>query len=130
MAWYHDLPSKATGHQPVEIHLQVPQMDHTARMDSHHEQPPIPSPADQHTTRRVWYYRAVEQIITNLPQRTGNLALHQPGSAYGLHVDRLHNKDTPVPQRALLFMVRAVGKKKRHLNKASPVPRPESRNRR
>ena len=46
-AQYHDLPSKITGHRPLEIQIKVPQVPPASRdgMD-HEEQPPIKPPQE------------------------------------------------------------------------------------
>ena len=53
---YHDLPSKITGHRPLEVKIKVLQVPPASRdgMD-HEEQPPIQPPGENDTHRWVAY---------------------------------------------------------------------------
>ena len=60
----HDVPSKITGLQPLEIQIKVLQVPPASRdgMD-HEEQPPIKQPGEHDTHKWVAYYRTVQRIL-------------------------------------------------------------------
>ena len=70
-AQYHDLPSKITGHRPLEIQIKVLQVPPASRDGmGHEEQPPI-TPRGEHDTHKwVAYYRTVQRILASKTRRT------------------------------------------------------------
>ena len=63
-AQYHNLPSKITGHRPLEVQIKVLQVPpaSTEEMD-HEEQPPIRPPDEHDTHKWMAYSRTVQRIL-------------------------------------------------------------------
>ena len=75
---YHDLPSKITGHLPLEVQIKVLQVPPASRdgMD-YEEQPPIQPPGEHDTHRWVAYYRTVQCILGQQDKTDLNLTMRQ-----------------------------------------------------
>ena len=85
-AQHHDLPSKITGHRPLEIQIKVLEVPPPSRdgMD-HEEQPPIKLPGEHDTHKWVAYYRTVQRILGHQDKADLNLAMRQAATACGLN---------------------------------------------
>ena len=85
-ARYHDLPSKITGHRPLEVQIKVLQVPLASTEDmDHDEQPPIRPPDEHDTHRWMAYYRMVQRILGQQDGADINLAMRQAATACGLH---------------------------------------------
>ena len=83
---YHDLPSKITGHRPLEVQIKVVQVPPASRDDmDHEEQPPIRPPEEQDTHRWMAYYRTVQRILGQQDEMDLNLVMPQAATACSLH---------------------------------------------
>ena len=112
-AQYHDLPSKVTGHRPLEVQIKVLQLPQASRQDmDHEEQPPI-RPPDEHDTRKwMAYYRTVQRILGQQDKTDLNLAMRQAATACGLHGQH-RTQDDATPHQHLRSLVRAIWRDKR-----------------
>ena len=83
---YHNLPSKATGHRPLEKQLKVLHVP-TAPSDSRDQdvQPPFRPPEEHDTPKWMADYRTVDCIFGQECSPDLNLAMRQPAAACGLH---------------------------------------------
>ena len=118
-ARYNDLPSKITGHWPLEVQikgLQVPPAS-TEDMD-HDEPPPIRPPDEKDTHRRMAYYRTVQRIVGQQYKADLNLAMRQAATACGLHGGHRCTQDNASPHQDLQSMVTAIWRDKQALHTA------------
>ena len=117
-AQYHDLPSKITGHRPLEIQIKVLQV-HSASRDGmdHEEQPPIKPPEEHDTRKWIAYYRTVQRILGQQSETDLNLAMRQAATACGLHRKQRTQDDT-TPHQDLRSLVTAIWHDKRALHTA------------
>ena len=115
-AQYHDLPSKITGHRPLEVVIKVLQIPAASRDDMDHEdQPPI-RPPDEHDTQKLMaYYRTVQRILGQQDETDPNLAMRQAATACGLHGQHRTQDDT-TPHQDLRSLVTAIWRDKRALH--------------
>ena len=118
-AQYHDLPSKATGHRQLEVHLKVlqvpPAPSDSIDMDA---QPAINPPEERHTLKWVAYYSNVDRILGHQSEPDLNLAMRQAAAACSLHEGGKHEQETTTPHRDLRSMVTAIWCDKRDLHTA------------
>ena len=85
-AQYHDLPSKVTGHRPLEVQIKVVQVPPASREDiEHEEQPPIRPPEEHNTHKWIAYYRTGQRILGQQDETDLNLAMQQAATTCGLH---------------------------------------------
>ena len=106
---YHDLPSKATGHRPLEVQLKVLQVP-PAFSDSMDQdvQPPI-RPLEEHDTPKLMaYYSTGDHILGHQSKPDLNLDTRQAAAARGLHWGGKHEQKTKTPHRDLRSMVTAI----------------------
>ena len=117
-AQYHDLPSKITGHRPLEIQIKVLQVPPASKhgMD-HEEQPPIKQPGEHNTHKWVAYYRTVQRILDQQDKADLNLAMQQAATAYGLNGQHRTQDDT-TPHQDLRSLVTTIWHDKRALHTA------------
>ena len=117
-AQYHDLPSKITGHRPLEIPIKVLQVPPASRdgMD-HEEQPPIKPPGEHDTHKWVAYYRTVQRILGQQDKTDLNLAMRQAATACGLNGQHRTQDDT-TPHQDLRSLVTTIWHDKRALHTA------------
>ena len=115
---YHDLPSKITGHRPLEIQIKVLQVPPASRdgMD-HEEQPPIRPPEEHNTPKLIAYYRTVQRILGQQDETDFNLAMRQAATACGLHGQH-RTQDDATPHQDLRSLVTAIWHDKRPLHTA------------
>ena len=117
-AQYHDLPSKITGHRPLEIQIKVLQVPPASRdgMD-HEEQPPIKPPEEHDTHKWIAYYRTVQRIRGQQDETDLNLAMRQAATACGLHGQH-RTQDDATRHQDLPSLVTAIWHDKRALHTA------------
>ena len=117
-AQYHDLPSKITGHRPLEIQIKVLQVPLASRdgMDNE-EQPRIKPPGEHDTHKWVAYYRTVQRILGQQDKTDLNLAMRQAATACGLNGQHRTRDDT-TPHQDLRSMVTTIWHDKRALHVA------------
>ena len=117
-AQYHDLPSKITGHRPLEIQIKVLQVPPASRdgMD-HEEQPPIKPPEEHDIHKWIAYYRTVQRILGQQNETDLNLAMRQAATACGLHGQQ-RTQDDATPHQDLRSLVTAIWHDKRALHTA------------
>ena len=115
-AQYHDLPSKITGHRPLEIQIKVLQVPPASRdrMD-HEEQPPIKLPGEHDTHKCVAYYRTVQCILGQQDKTDLNPAMRQAATACGLNGQHRTQDDT-TPHQDLRSLVTTIWHDKRALH--------------
>ena len=115
---YHDLPSKITGHRPLEVQIKVLQVPPASRdgMD-HEEQPPIQPPGENATHGWVAYYRTVQRILGQQDKTDLNLAMRQAATACGLSGQR-RTQDEATPHQDLRSLVTTIWHDKRALHTA------------
>ena len=119
-AQYHDLPSKITGHQPLEIPIKVLQVPPASRdgLDDE-EQPPIKPPGEHNTHKWVAYYRRVQRILGQQDKTDLNLAMQRAATACGLN--RQHRiQDDTTRHQDLRSLVTTIWHDKRALHTAVP----------
>ena len=116
---YHDLPSKATRHRPLEMQLKVLQVRPTPSEDVDQDAEPAISPPEEHSTPQwVAYYRTVDRILGHRIDPNWKLAMRQAAAACCLH-ERLHyEQETVTLHRDLRPIVSAILCDKRHLHTA------------
>ena len=117
-AQYHDLPSKITRHQPLDIQIKVLQVPPASRdgMD-HEEQPPIEPPGEHDTHKWVAYYRTVQRILGQQDKADLNLAMRQAATACGLNGQH-RTQDDATPHQDLRSLITAIWHNKRALHTA------------
>ena len=116
---YHDLPSKATGHRPLEIQVKVLQVPPTFSEDTDQdEQPPIKPPDEHDTHKWMAYYRTVDRILNQQTEPDLNLAMRQAATACGLHGGHRHKQAATTPHQDLRSLVSAIWRDKRDLHTA------------
>ena len=99
---YHDLPSKITGHRPLEVQIKVLQVPPASTKDmDHDEQPPIRPADEQDTYRWMAYYRTVQRILGQQDEADLNLAMQQAATAPGLHGGHRCTQDNATPHQDL-----------------------------
>ena len=97
-ARYHNLPSKITGHRPLEVQIRVLQVPPASMEDmDHDEQPPIRPPDEYDTHRCMAYYRTVQRILGQQDGMDLNLAIQQAATACGLHGGHWYTQDNATP---------------------------------
>ena len=102
---YHDLPSKITGHRPLEVQIRVLQVPPASKEDmDHDEQPPIRPPDEHDTHRWMAYYRTVQRIQGQQAKTDLNLAMRQVATACGLHGGHRYTQDNATPHQDLRSM--------------------------
>ena len=117
-AQYHDLPSKFTGHRPLEVQIKVLQVTPAFREDmDHEEQPPIRPPDEHNTHKWMAYYRTVQRILGQQDETDLNLAMRQAATACGLHGQHRAQDDANLHQD-LRSLVTAIWRDKRALHTA------------
>ena len=115
---YHDLPSKITGHRPLEVQIKVLQVPPASREDMDHgEQQPIMPPEEHDTHKLMAYYRTVQRILGQQDETDLNLAVRQAAKACGLHGQHQLQDDT-TPHEDLRSLVTAIWRDKRALHTA------------
>ena len=115
---YHDLPSKITGHRPLEIQikgLQVPPA--SSNGIDHGEHPPIKPPGEHDTHKWVAYYRTVQRILGQQDKTDLNLAMRQAATVCGLNGQHRTQDDT-TPHQDLRSLVATIWHDKRALHTA------------
>ena len=114
----HDLPSKITGHRPLEVQIKVLQVSPASREDmDHEEQPPIRPPDEHDTHRWIAYYRTVQRILGQQDETDLNLAMRQAATACSLY--RQHRtQDDASPDQELRSLVTAIWRDKQALHTA------------
>ena len=117
-AQYHDLPSKITGHRPLEVQIKVLQVPPASREDMDHEEQPPVRPPDEHDTHK-WmpYYRTVQRILAQQDGTDLNLAMRQAATACSLHGQH-RTQDDATPHQGLRSLVTAIWRNKRALHAA------------
>ena len=106
---YEDLPSKATGHRPLEVQLKVLQVPPTPLDDVDQDaQPPISPPEEHNTPKWMAYYHTVDPIRGRKINPDLNLAMKQAATACGLRGGVHHEQETATPHWDLRSMVNAV----------------------
>ena len=117
-AQHHDLPSKITGHRPLEKKIKVLQRPPASSdgMD-HEEQPPIRPPDEHDTNKWIAYYRTVQRILGQQDETDLNLARRQAATACGLHGQHRTQDDVTLHQD-LRSLVTAIWHDKRALHTA------------
>ena len=115
---YHDLPSKITGHPPLEIQIEVLQVPPASEdgMD-HEEQPPIRPPEEHDTHNWIAYYCTVQRILGQQDETDLNLAMRQAATACGLHGQHRTQDDANAHQD-LRSLVSAIWHDKQALDTA------------
>ena len=117
-AQYHDLPSKITGHRPLEVQINVLQVPPASKEDmDHEEQPPIRPPNEHGTHKWMAYYRTVQRILSQQDETDVNLAIQQAATACGLH-EQHRTQDDATPHQDLGSLVTAIWRDKRALHTA------------
>ena len=117
-AHYHDLPSKITGHRPLEIQIKVLQVPPASRDGMDHEkQPPIKLPEEHDTHKWIAYHRTVQRILGQQDKTDLNLAMQQAAAACGLHGQHRTQNDA-TPHQDLRSLVTAIWHDKRALHTA------------
>ena len=115
---YHNLPSKITGHRPLEVQIKVLQLPPASRDDMDHEQQPAIRPPDEHDTHKwMAYYRTVQRILGQQEETDLNLAMRQAATACGVHGQH-RTQDDATPQQDLRSLVTAIWRDKRALHTA------------
>ena len=118
-ARYHDLPSKVTGHRPLEVQIKVLQVPPAFMEDmDHEEQPPIRSQDEHDTHRWMAYYRTVQSILGQQDETDLNLAMRQAATACGFHGAHWCAQDDATPHQDLRSLVTAIWRDKRALRTA------------
>ena len=118
-ARYHDLPSKVTGHWPLEVQIKVLQVPPASTEDMDHEEQPHFRPPDEHDTHRwMAYYRTVQRILGQQDETDLNLAMRQAARACGLHGKHRCAQDDATPHQDLRSLVTAIWRDKRALHTA------------
>ena len=118
-AQYHDLPSKITGHRPLEVQIKVLQVPPASKEDmDHEEQPPIRPPDGDDTHKWMAYYRTVQRILGQQEETDLNLALRQATTACGLHGKHWCAQDNATLHQDLRSLVTAIWRDKRALHTA------------
>ena len=118
-AQYHDLPSKITGHRPLEVQIKVLQVPPASTEDmDHEEQPPIRPLDEQDTHKWMAYYRTVQRILGQQDATDLNLAMRQAATACGLHRKHRCAQDDATPHQDLPSLVTAIWHDKRALHTA------------
>ena len=118
-ARYHDLPSKITGHQPLQVQIKVLQVPLASKEDmDRDEKPPIRPPDEHNTYRRMACYRTVQHILGQQDETDLNLAMLQAGPACSLQGGRRCTQDNANPHQDLRSMVTAIWREKRALHTA------------
>ena len=106
---YHDLPSKITGHRPLEVQIKVLQVPPASTKDmDHDEQPPIRPPDETSSHGWMAYYRTVERILGQQDETDLNLAMRQAATPCGLHGGHRCAHDNAIPHEDLRSMVTAI----------------------
>ena len=101
-AQYHNLPSKITGHRPLEVHIKVLQVPPASTEDmDHDEQPPIRQPYEHDTHRWMAYYRTVQRILGQQDEADLNLAMRQAATACSLQGGHWRTQDDATPHQDL-----------------------------
>ena len=115
---YQEVPSKITGHRPLEIQIKVLQVPPASRdgMD-HGEQPPIMPPEEHDTHKWIAYYLTVQRILGQQDETDLNLAMRQAATACGLHGQH-RTQDDATPHQDLRSLVTAIWHDKRALHTA------------
>ena len=105
---YQDLPSKITGHRPLEIQIKVVQVPPASRDGiDQEEQPPVKPPEEHNTHKWIAYYRTVQRILGQQDGTDLNLAMRQAATACGLHGQH-RTQDYATPHQNLRSLVRAI----------------------
>ena len=118
-ARYHALPSKITGHRPLEVQIKVLQVPPASKEDMDHDKQSTIRPPDEHDTHRwMAYYRTVKRILGQLDKADLNLAMRQAATACGLHEGHRCTQDNATPHQDLQSMVTAIWRDKRALHTA------------
>ena len=117
---YHDMPSKTTGHRPLEVQLKVLQDPQTLSYNTDHDEQSFISPADEHDTD-TWmvYYRTSDRILGHQANRGLNLAMRQAAAACGLHQKNHDEHEATKPHRDLGSIASAIWRDKRDLHTAT-----------
>ena len=118
-AQFHALPSKITGHRPLEVQIKVLQVPpaSTENMDQE-EQPPIIPPDEHDTHKSMAYYRTVQRILGQQDNMDLNLAIRQAATACGLHGQHRCAQNDATPHQDLRSLVTAIWRDKRTLHTA------------
>ena len=116
---YHDLPSKVTGHRPLEVGIKVLQAPPASTEDmDHEEQPPIRPPDEHDTHGWMAYNRTVQRILGQHKETELNLAMRQAATACGLHGKHRCAQDDATLHQDLRSLVTAIWRDKRALHTA------------
>ena len=116
---YHDMPSRTTGHCPLEVQLKVLQIPETSSDNTDQDDQPDISPLDEHdTTKWIAYYRTVDGILGHQPDPDLNLAMREAAAASGLRERNRREQEAATPHRDLRSMVTAIWCNKRDLHTA------------
>ena len=110
VAWaqYHDLPSKITGHRPLEVQIKVLQVPPASREEmDHEEQPPIRPPDEHDTHKWMAYYRTVQRILGQQDETHLNLAMREAATACGLRGQHRTQEDA-TPHQDVRSLVTAI----------------------
>ena len=117
-AQYHDLPSKITGHRPLEIPIKVRQVPPASRGGiDHEEQPPIKPPGEHDTHKWVAYYRTVQRILGQQDKADPRLPMPQAATACGLNGQH-RTEDDNTSHQDLRSLITAIWHDKRALHTA------------
>ena len=95
-ALYHELPSKITGHRPLEVQIRVLEVPPASKEDvDHDEQPPIRPPEEHDAHKWTAYYRTVQRILRQQDETDLNLAMRKAATACGLPEDTGTHRTMP-----------------------------------
>ena len=124
-AQYHDLPSKITGHRPLEVQIKVLQVPPpSAENMDNEEQPPIRPPDEHDTHKWMAYYRTLQRILGQ--QDNTDLTRRQAATACGLHGKHRCAQDNATPHQDLRSLVTAIWRGKRALHTAAHSHDPQA----
>ena len=116
-AQYHDLPSKISGHRPLEVQIKVLQVPPATTEDmDQDEQPPIRPPDEHDTHGWMVYYRGEQRILGQQDDTDLILAMRQAATACGLQGEHRYTQDNASPHQDLRSMVTAIWHDKRALH--------------
>ena len=118
-ARYHDLPSKITGHRPLEVLIRVLQVPPASTKDDDNDgQTPISPQHEDDTHRWTAYYRTVHRILGPQDDTELDLAMQQAAMACGFHRGQRYTQENCILHQDLQSMVTALLRDKRELRTA------------
>ena len=110
---YRDMPSRTTGHRPLEVHLKVLQVYPAPSEDADQDGPPINPPKDHDTPKWTAYYRVVDRSFGHQADPDLHLTMRQAAAACGLRKKNHHEQEAATPRRDLRSKVSAMRRDKR-----------------